>query len=96
VGAHNSSNANRLVEVAVRAGTSAHLIGDARDIRSEWLNGCRSVGLTAGASTPQVLIDEVTAWLRVRGCERVEEVKVAFEDVHFTLPGAGNWAQPCP
>ena len=96
VGARNSSNANRLVEVAVRAGTNAHLIGDASDIQPEWLNGCRSVGLTAGASTPQILIDEVTAWLRGRGCERVEEVEVALEDVHFTLPGARNGAQPCP
>jgi 4-hydroxy-3-methylbut-2-enyl diphosphate reductase len=96
VGAHNSSNANRLVEVAARAGTIAHLIGDASDICPEWLNGCRSIGLTAGASTPQVLIDEVTAWLRGFGCEHVEEVAVAFEDVHFTLPDAGNGTQPCP
>jgi 4-hydroxy-3-methylbut-2-enyl diphosphate reductase len=96
VGAHNSSNANRLVEVAKRAGTRAHLIGDAGDIRPEWLNACRSIGLTAGASTPQVLIDEVTAWLRACGCEHVEEVEVAFEDVHFTLPGTGNGEQPCP
>jgi hypothetical protein len=43
-----------------------------------------------------VLIDEVTAWLRGWGCERVEEVEVAFENVHFTLPGAGSGAQPCP
>jgi 4-hydroxy-3-methylbut-2-enyl diphosphate reductase len=96
VGAHNSSNANRLVEVAVRAGTHAHLIGDASDIRPEWLHGCRSIGLTAGASTPQILTDEVTTWLRGWGCERVEEVEVAFENVHFTLPGAGDQVQPCP
>jgi 4-hydroxy-3-methylbut-2-enyl diphosphate reductase len=96
VGAHNSSNANRLVEVGARAGTRARLIGDARDIRPEWLNGCRSVGLTAGASTPQVLIDDVTARLRGWGCERVEEVEVADEDVHFTLPGVSHGAQPCP
>ena len=96
VGAHNSSNANRLVEVAKRAGTRSHLIGDASDIRPEWLNGCRSIGLTAGASTPQILIDEVTAWLRGWGCERVEEIEVAFENVHFSLPGAGNRVQPCP
>jgi len=96
VGARNSSNANRLVEVAVRAGTTAHLIGDVRDIRPEWLNGCHSVGLTAGASTPQVLIDEVTAWLRGWGCERVEEVEVALEDVHFTVPGVRDGAPPCP
>ena len=81
--------------MAARVGTNAHLIGDASDIRPEWLNGSRSIGLTAGASTPQVLIDEVTAWLRGWGCERVEEVEVAFENVHFTLP-ACNGAQPCP
>ena len=96
VGARNSSNANRLVEVAARAGTAAHLIGDVGDIRPEWFNGCHSVGLTAGASTPQVLIDEVTAWLRGWGCERVEEVEVALEDVHFTVPGVRDGAPPCP
>jgi 4-hydroxy-3-methylbut-2-enyl diphosphate reductase len=96
VGARNSSNANRLVEVAARAGTTAHLIGDVGDIRPEWLKGCHSVGLTAGASTPQVLIDEVTAWLRGWGCERVEEVEVALEDVHFTVPGVRDGAPPCP
>jgi 4-hydroxy-3-methylbut-2-enyl diphosphate reductase len=95
VGARNSSNANRLVEVAARAGTNAYLIGDASDIHPEWLNGCCSVGLTAGASTPQVLIDEVTARLRGLGCDRVEEVEVALEDVHFTLPGVRNGAHPC-
>jgi len=95
VGARNSSNANRLVEVAARAGTAAHLIGDVGDIRPEWLNGCRSVGLTAGASTPQVLVDEVTAWLRARGCDRVEEVEVALEDVRFALPGERGGAQAC-
>jgi 4-hydroxy-3-methylbut-2-en-1-yl diphosphate reductase len=95
-GARNSSNANRLVEVATRAGTVAHLIRDARDIRPEWLKGCRSVGLTAGASTPQGVIDEVIARLRDSGCEHVEEVEVAFEDVRFALPGARNpGAQPC-
>jgi len=96
VGARNSSNANRLVEVAARAGTPAHLIGDVGDIRPEWLNGCHRVGLTAGASTPQVLIDEVSAWLRGWGCERVEEVEVALEDVRFTVPGVREGAPPCP
>src|SRR5262245_56437288 len=95
VGARNSSNANRLVEVAARAGTAAHLIANVGDIRHEWLRGCRSVGLTAGASTPQVLVDEVTAWLRARGCDRVEEVEVALEDVRFALPGERGGAQAC-
>jgi len=85
VGARNSSNSNRLVEVATRAGVTAHLIGEASDIRPEWLKGCRSVGVTAGASTPGVLIDEVAAWLRKWGCDHVEEVAVVSENVHFAL-----------
>jgi 4-hydroxy-3-methylbut-2-enyl diphosphate reductase len=96
VGSRNSSNANRLVEVATRAGAIAHLIGGADDIRAEWLDGCRSVGLTAGASTPQVLVDEVIASLHAWGCARVEEVEVALEDVRFALPAARTGAPSCP
>jgi 4-hydroxy-3-methylbut-2-enyl diphosphate reductase len=94
VGAPNSSNANRLKEVAVRAGTTAYLISDATDIQPEWLQGCRSIGVTAGASTPRVLIDEAVASLRAWGCDRVEEVEVATEDVHFTLPSVARGGQP--
>jgi 4-hydroxy-3-methylbut-2-enyl diphosphate reductase len=94
VGARNSSNSNRLVEVATRAGVTAHLIGDASDIRPEWLNGCRSVGVTAGASTPDVLIDEVAAWLREWGCDRVEEVEVVSENVHFALASLDGGSEP--
>jgi 4-hydroxy-3-methylbut-2-enyl diphosphate reductase len=86
VGARNSSNSNRLVEVAARAGTIAHLISDAGSIREEWLKGRRSIGLTAGASTPDFLIEEVTARLRAWGCDRVEEVEVVSEDIQFGLP----------
>jgi 4-hydroxy-3-methylbut-2-en-1-yl diphosphate reductase len=86
VGSPNSSNANRLVEVAERAGTTARLIAGAADIQPEWLEGCRSIGVTAGASTPRILIDEVSAWLRSWGCNRVAEIEVALENVHFTLP----------
>ena len=94
VGARNSSNSNRLVEVAVRAGATAHLISGVSSIREEWLTGCRSIGLTAGASTPDILIEEVAASLRARGCDRVEEVEVVSENVHFTLPVVGNGAEP--
>ena len=94
VGARNSSNSNRLVEVAERAGTTAHLISGASGIREEWLTGRRSIGLTAGASTPDVLIEEVAAQLRARGCNRVEELEVASENVHFTLPIMRNGAEP--
>jgi 4-hydroxy-3-methylbut-2-en-1-yl diphosphate reductase len=86
VGARNSSNSNRLVEVATRAGATAYLISGVSDIQYEWLNGCRSIGVAAGASTPGVLIDEVAAWLRGCGCDRVEEVEVVSEAVHFALP----------
>ena len=86
VGAGNSSNSNRLVEVAIRAGATAHLVSGVSDIRHEWLTGCRSIGVTAGASTPDVLIEEVTAWLCARGCDHVEEVEVVSENVHFALP----------
>jgi 4-hydroxy-3-methylbut-2-enyl diphosphate reductase len=94
VGARNSSNSNRLVEVATRAGLTAHLIGDVSDIRREWLHECRSIGVTAGASTPDVLIDDVTAWLRAWGCDRVEEVEVVSETVHFALPIVDRGAEP--
>ena len=94
VGARNSSNSNRLVEVAVRAGATAHLISGVSSIREEWLAGCRSIGLTAGASTPDILIEEVAAWLRARGCARVEEVEAVSENVHFALPVVGNGAEP--
>ena len=94
VGARNSSNSNRLVEVAVRAGATAHLISGVSSIREEWLTGCRSIGLTAGASTPDILIEEVAAWLRARGCARVEEVEAVSENVHFALPVVGNGAEP--
>jgi 4-hydroxy-3-methylbut-2-enyl diphosphate reductase len=86
VGSRNSSNANRLVEVAERAGTPARLIAGAADIQLEWLDGCRSIGVTAGASTPRILIHEVSAWLRSWGCDDVEEIEVSSENVHFTLP----------
>ncbi|HEY7791117.1 MAG TPA: 4-hydroxy-3-methylbut-2-enyl diphosphate reductase [Vicinamibacterales bacterium] len=86
VGAHNSSNSNRLVEVAERAGTRAHLIGSVEDIRPEWLEGCRRIGVTAGASTPEVLVEQVVAELRAWGCETVEPVEVVRENVRFSLP----------
>src|SRR2546426_11914211 len=64
IGAANSSNANRLVEVAQSAGTRAYLINDVRDIRPEWLEGARRIGVTAGASTPEMLVGETVATLR--------------------------------
>ena len=85
IGAKNSSNANRLVEVAENHGTRAYLINDVRDIRIEWLANARRVGVTAGASTPEVLVSETIETLRHDGVQ-VREVRVVEEDVRFALP----------
>ena len=86
IGAANSSNANRLVEVARTAGTRAHLINDVRDIKPEWLADAARIGVTAGASTPEVLVSETVEALRARGDVKVREVHVVDEDVRFALP----------
>lgn len=86
VGAQNSSNSNRLVEVARGKGTAAHLIASAREICSEWLDGCFYVGVTAGASTPEILVQEVVADLGRRGFTGIQELELIEEDVHFPLP----------
>jgi 4-hydroxy-3-methylbut-2-enyl diphosphate reductase len=85
VGSTNSSNSVRLVEIARRAGIPAYLIDDASDIRPEWLDGVRTVGLTAGASAPPRLVDEVVAAL---GPVTVLERETATETIRFTLPSA--------
>ncbi len=95
VGAHNSSNSNRLVEVAERAGTRAYLIGSVDDIRPEWLEGRRRIGVTAGASTPEVLVERVVEALRARGYAQVEPVDVVKENVRFSLPPQLRDAEPC-
>jgi squalene-hopene/tetraprenyl-beta-curcumene cyclase len=86
VGAKNSSNSNRLVEVAARAGTVAHLIESVGDVRSEWLAGCTRIGVTAGASTPDHLVAEVIDHLRACEYGVVEEVTFVDENVRFSLP----------
>jgi 4-hydroxy-3-methylbut-2-enyl diphosphate reductase len=85
IGAANSSNAKRLVEVARTAGTQAHLINDVRDIQPEWLAGVSRVGITAGASTPEILVSQAVTTLRGEGV-KVREVHVVEEDVRFALP----------
>ena len=85
VGSANSSNSVRLVELARRGGTTAYLIDDAGDIRPEWLEGVLTVGVTAGASAPPELVDEVVAAL---GPLRVLEHRTVTEDIKFTLPSA--------
>ncbi len=87
IGAANSSNANRLVEVSQGNGTRAYLINDVRDIKPEWLAGVRRIGITAGASTPEVLVTEAMEALRKSAAVSVREVQVVEEDVRFGLPG---------
>jgi 4-hydroxy-3-methylbut-2-en-1-yl diphosphate reductase len=85
IGAANSSNAKRLVEVAQTAGTRAYLINDVRDIQPGWLEGVQRVGITAGASTPEILVSQAVETLRGDGV-KVREVHVVEEDVRFALP----------
>jgi len=86
VGAENSSNSNRLVEVARRGGTDAYLITCADDIEPRWLEGRRQLGITAGASTPDFLVEQVVDRLKGWGFTSVREVVLTHEDVRFALP----------
>jgi 4-hydroxy-3-methylbut-2-enyl diphosphate reductase len=87
VGSKNSSNSVRLVEVALTAGAgAAHLIDYAREIDDAWLEGVETVGLTSGASVPEVLVRGVLDHLAERGWESVEEVTTAEETLRFSLP----------
>jgi 4-hydroxy-3-methylbut-2-enyl diphosphate reductase len=86
VGAQNSSNSNRLVEVARGKGVPAYLIDNAGDIKPEWLTGCVNIGVTAGASTPEILVQAVVKDLHHRGFSRIQELELIEEDVHFPLP----------
>lgn len=87
VGSANSSNSVRLVEVALEYGAkAAHRVDYASEIQQEWLDGVRSVGVTSGASVPEVLVEEVLADLADAGYTAVEEVRTAHEDLMFSLP----------
>ncbi|MPY85065.1 MAG: 4-hydroxy-3-methylbut-2-enyl diphosphate reductase [Actinophytocola sp.] len=87
VGSKNSSNSKRLVEVALQAGaTTAHLVDFAREVDEAWLDGVSTVGVTSGASVPDVLVMELLEWLEQRGWSDVEEVTTANEKIAFALP----------
>jgi 4-hydroxy-3-methylbut-2-en-1-yl diphosphate reductase len=86
IGSRNSSNSVRLVEVAREAGTEAHLIDRATEIREEWLDGARVVGISSGASAPENLVQELVQLFRDRGVTDVSEFHVINEDVRFMLP----------
>jgi 4-hydroxy-3-methylbut-2-enyl diphosphate reductase len=86
IGSRNSSNSNRLVEVARAGGVESHLIDDETAIEERWLHGCESVGVTSGASAPERLVRRVCDWFRARGVEEIREFASAYEDVVFRLP----------
>jgi 4-hydroxy-3-methylbut-2-enyl diphosphate reductase len=86
VGSDNSSNSNRLVEVARNLGTKAHLIDSYKNIKPEWLEGVGTIALTAGASAPECLVEEVVQFLSSKGFGNVKELEVMPEHVRFGLP----------
>jgi len=86
VGSPNSSNSNRLRELAERMGAEAYLLDGAEDIRPEWLNGKARIGVTAGASAPEVLVQEVLDGLCALGAQAPVEVEGRPENVTFSLP----------
>jgi len=88
VGSRNSSNSNRLVEVAREYGAAAHLIDNQTEIVEEWLDGVRVLGITSGASAPEGLVSELVDRFRRRGSVDVRELEVVSEDVRFMLPKA--------
>ncbi len=86
VGSQNSSNSRRLVEVCEKTGVPSYLVDDQRDVRAEWLEGVNTVAVTAGASAPENLVQELIDSLRARGYADVEQVEIKDEDVRFSLP----------
>ncbi|MGZ4150620.1 MAG: 4-hydroxy-3-methylbut-2-enyl diphosphate reductase, partial [Actinomycetota bacterium] len=86
IGSKNSSNSNRLAEVAKERGTPAYLVDDESEVDPAWLEGAETVGLTSGASAPEHLVADMLTWLAARGFDEVEQVAVAQEGVRFSLP----------
>ncbi|HYA98574.1 MAG TPA: 4-hydroxy-3-methylbut-2-enyl diphosphate reductase [Methylomirabilota bacterium] len=96
VGSPNSSNSNRLVEVAQRRGVKAKLIDSAADIDPSWLDGVKGIGLTAGASAPEVLVEQVSERLAEFGYTDQRDLDLIREDVRFTLPPELAVIAPAP
>ena len=91
VGSPTSSNSNRLQELAERLGTPAYMVDQPEDLKAEWLDGKRRVGLTAGASAPDILVQQVIERLRSLGAVSVRSLPGVEESVHFPLPmGLGD------
>jgi 4-hydroxy-3-methylbut-2-en-1-yl diphosphate reductase len=86
IGSRNSSNSNRLVEVARAGGVESHLIDDDTEIDASWLDGVQVVGITSGASAPEKLVQRVCDWFRARGVTDIAPYALVDEDVEFRLP----------
>jgi 4-hydroxy-3-methylbut-2-enyl diphosphate reductase len=86
IGSKNSSNSQRLVDVARASGAESHLIDNESQVREEWLEGARVVGISSGASAPEGLVQRLIQFFRDRGTQQVEEFEVMREDVRFMLP----------
>jgi len=86
VGSENSSNSKRLVEVGDNFGVRSHLVNDCSDVDTAWLDGVKNVGVTAGASAPEHLVQELIEFLREHGFRQLEEIELVDEDVRFSLP----------
>ena len=86
IGSRNSSNSNRLVEVARDHGAESHLIDNETQVLEEWIEGKRIVGITSGASAPEELVQRLVEFFRARGTADIEEFEVVQEDVRFMLP----------
>jgi 4-hydroxy-3-methylbut-2-enyl diphosphate reductase len=86
IGSTNSSNSNRLVEVAREHGAASHLIDNHLQVDEEWLQGVETVGITSGASAPEELVERLVELFRERGAEEVSELRTVDEDVRFMLP----------
>ncbi len=86
IGSPNSSNSNRLRELGEHCGIQSYLIDSSADINPAWIKGAKAVGISAGASAPEVLVTEVVDYLKAHGADEVEELMVIEEDVEFSLP----------
>jgi len=94
IGSKNSSNSNRLVDVARAAGARSHLIDNESQVQEEWLDGVRVVGISSGASAPEELVMRLVDFFRARGTRDISEFEVLREDVRFMLPKTIR--QPAP
>jgi 4-hydroxy-3-methylbut-2-enyl diphosphate reductase len=86
VGSQNSSNSKRLVEVGGNGGIKSYLVNDSGDVNPQWLEGIRNIGVTAGASAPEHLVQDLIDFLRDREFQKLEEIELVDEDVRFSLP----------